>query len=94
MAQARGDAIIEVAASPNAPAVGLKAQVAAALAGAELEAEEEEEEEEEVPAPKRGGFFTIGSRKPAAPVEAEEEGEWRWGCTAGVHGCCGCLQAR
>ena len=86
MAQAKGDAIIEVAASPAAPDAPLRSQVAAALAGAQLEVEEEEEEEEEEPAPapaKRGGFFTIGgSRKPAPKAvvveeeEEEEEGEW------------------
>ncbi|PRW57034.1 TIC chloroplastic [Chlorella sorokiniana] len=80
MAQAKGDAIIEVAASPAAPDAPLRSQVAAALAGAQLEVEEEEEEEEEAaPAPaKRGGFFTIGGgRKPAlkAAVVVEEEEE-------------------
>ena len=80
MAQAKGDAIIEVGASPAAPDAPLRSQVAAALAGAQLEAEEEEEEEEAAPAPaKRGGFFTIGGgRKPAAKpavVEVEEEEE-------------------
>lgn len=91
MAQAKGDAIIEVAASPAAPDAPLRSQVAAALAGAQLqvEVEEEEEEEEAAPAPaKRGGFFTIGGgRKPApkAVVVEEVEEEEEEGECAAVH---------
>ena len=63
MAQASGDAIIEVGASPAAEYEDIASQVAQALAGGEQEAaqEEEEEEEEEAAAPaKPAGFFTIG----------------------------------
>ncbi|EFN55007.1 hypothetical protein CHLNCDRAFT_134826 [Chlorella variabilis] len=72
MAQARGNAIIEVGASPAAPSVDLASQVAEALAAGQ-QVEEEEEEEAAAPAA-MPAFFTIGgSRKKPAPVEEEEE---------------------
>ena len=86
MAQVRGDAIIEVGASPNAPANDLARMVAGALAAGEQE-EEEEEEEAAIPEPlkKAAGFFTIGSRKQQAVVveeEEKEEEEGECGCSA------------
>jgi hypothetical protein len=91
MAQASGDAIIEVGASPAAEYEDIASQVAQALAGGEQEAAQEEEEEEEEAAAKPGGFFTIGGtqkkqaggfftlggtqKRQVAPVEEEEEGK-------------------
>ncbi|KAL4441245.1 hypothetical protein ABPG77_011482 [Micractinium sp. CCAP 211/92] len=77
MAQARGSAVIEVAASPAAPAANLASAVAQALAGG---AQEEEEEEAPAPAPTPAktvfGFGTRKISKPApAAVEQEEEEE-------------------
>ncbi len=82
MAQAKGNAVIEVGASPSAPAQDLASQVAQALSAGQQAEEEEEEEEEEAPAASAmPAFFTIGGtkkKKAAAPVEVEvveEEGE-------------------
>ncbi|PSC72129.1 TIC chloroplastic [Micractinium conductrix] len=77
MVQSSGNAVVEVGASPAAPAGSVAAQVAAALAGGVLAAEEEEEEEE-APASKQGGtglFGGFGTRKIAKPAAVEEEEE-------------------
>lgn len=78
MVQARGSAVIEVGASPTAPATSLASEVAEALAGG---AQEAEEEEEVAPAPTPAKtVFGFGTRKiskpaPVAAVEEEEEEE-------------------
>ena len=82
MSLSRGNAVVEVGASPAAPAEDLRSQVAEALAaGAQAEAE--------TPAPAVPAFFTIGSKKQAPVVEEEEEGELPQAAVAACAPLCG-----